>query len=137
MVVPTFSGVVDADGKLHLESRREFVAYLRGLAHQRVQVVVRKPQSQRSLDQNAYWHGVLFPMIAKFTGDDIEDVKWWLMGECYGWRRCAIAGRDVPVRPHTASLTTAEGAEFTDWAIAWAAKHCDGLQIPFPNEAAA
>jgi hypothetical protein len=92
---------------------------------------------QRSLDQNAYLHAVPFPIIAEYVGCSVEDIKYDLMGEKWGWKESAInSNRMVPVKPSTSSMTTAECSEFIEWLIPFANEKF-GLSIPYPDEAAA
>jgi hypothetical protein len=97
-------------------------------------LVVRPVQRKRSLEQNAYWHACVFPPIAEWSGDDIEGTKLSLMGACWGWKVDKLTGHEVPVKPHTSSMTVEEGVYFTDWVIPWAALNCNGLQIMLPGE---
>lgn len=139
MAIPIFRGRVDEDGRLTLaegerEQRRAWLDTLRG---RDVEVTVRKLRLRRSIDQNAYWHAVPFPLLAEYFGDSIEGVKFDLLGECFGWTTTK-AGHRIPVKPHTSDLTTEEGAHFTDWMVQFAAQlPGGGVQIPLPNEAAA
>jgi hypothetical protein len=66
-------------------------------------------------------------------GDSIEATKLVLMGECWGWKRNAFTGRDVPVMPHTSSMTKEQCTFFIDWLIPFAAQKF-GLVIRFPDE---
>lgn len=140
-VVPIFTGTVSDDG-----SRIEFAAdeasqrrrYLQTLAGQRIEVVVRKRKTKRSLDQNAFWHSVPFPLLAEYLGydeDEIEELKFFLMGEYSGWHE-SKAGLRLPNILHTSDLTTEEGADFTEWLVRFGAKlPGGGVMIPLPNEA--
>lgn len=105
---------------------------MHALRGQRIEVILRAERTQRSLDQNAFIHAVVFPLVSQFTGYTVPETKLVLMGECFGWQR--LAGHECPVKPSTAQMTTAECAHFIDWVIPWAVEHCDGLQIPLPNE---
>jgi hypothetical protein len=130
-----FHGRVTPDGKLELltseaQQRRE---YLRTLAGEHVEVIVRKPREQRSEDQNAYLHAVPFPLIADHTGYSIEEVKLVLMGECWGWHQ--VAGHDIPIKPHTSDMTTEECSYFIEWLPPWSLSNL-GVQIPLPGDVA-
>lgn len=124
--------VFGKEGHLKDELRGRILAHGRKYAGVSFDIVIKQHEEQRSLDQNAYWHAEVFPKVAEFMGATIEEAKLVLMGECWGWHR--VAGRDVPVKPRTSSMTIAEGVYFTDWVIPWAVDHCDGLQIMLPNE---
>jgi hypothetical protein len=97
-------------------------------------VLIRRPRRTRTLDQNSYLHAEVFPKIAAYMGDDIEGAKLVLMGECFGWKQDARFGREIPVKPHTSSMTVEECTYFIEWVIPWAVERCEGLQILLPGE---
>ena len=99
----------------------------------KVQLTIRKRQSQRSLDQNAYLHKVPFPILAEHFGDTIPGIKLSLMGECWGWHHDKVTGRDVPIKPSTSEMTIEEASYFIDWVIPWAMTNHQ-VAIPLPNE---
>lgn len=133
---PVFHGDVTKDVQLVLdraESERRRV-WLRSLAGTRVEVIVRKVRTKRSLDQNKYWHAVPFALLAEYWGEDIETAKLLILGECFGWKD-TLGNHRVPIKPSTAALTTEEGSQLTDWMPPWAMTHF-GVSIPLPNEVA-
>lgn len=137
MITPLFTGRVLPGGLLVLDRPKDYARHLRSLRGQYVEIIARKRRSKRSLDQNAYWHAVPFPLLAEALGyDSIEELKFDLMGEKWGWLETK-AGNRVPVKAHTSQLTTAEGAEFTDWLIRFGATLPTPCIIPLPNEVAA
>lgn len=137
-IVPVWRGRVSEDGKLQLLEleRPQRQNYLRYLAGKPVEVVIRKRRAQRSLDQNAYLHGVPFPILADHFGNTIEEMKYALMGECWGWKLEKATGREVPVKAHTSRMTVEECSHFIEWLIPWAMIN-HGVQIPLPGEAEA
>ena len=128
-----FRGTVNDNGRFVPFDLVRFQGWFREHKGTKVEVVVREPQPQRSLDQNAYLHAQPFRLIAEHTGADIADVKLALMGHCWGWTYSALAGREVPVKAHTSEMTTKECDYFIDWLVPWALDHLD-LFIPLPNE---
>lgn len=138
-IVPIFTGHVTERGELLLTPaeaapRRRHLQALAGLD---VEIVVRKRRTQRSLKQNAYWHDVPFPLLLEACGyDSIEELKYDLMGTCWGWTRTK-AGHEIPIKAHTSELTTAEGAYFTEWLVQFGAQLPRPVIIPLPNEAEA
>lgn len=131
--VPVWHGRIDNDGHFLLsederDARRE---YLQSLAGARVEITVRKERTQRSIDQNAYLHAVPFPILAEHFGNSIEEVKYVLMGECFGWH--TVAGREIPVKPSTSGMSVEECSRFIEWLIPWAMME-HGCAIPLPNE---
>jgi hypothetical protein len=129
---PIFTGRVLPGGLLVMDRPKDYGRHLRSLAGKPVEIIARRRRSQRSLDQNAYLHGVVFPAIAEEQGDSVEGVKFDLMGEKWGWTTTA-SGHHIPVRPHTAEMTVEECTQFIDWVIPWAAQKLN-VRIPLPNE---
>jgi hypothetical protein len=137
-VTPLFHATVTQDGRLKLDDseharRTQYLMYLRGKP---VEIEIRKARTKRSLDLNAYWHAVPFPILAAHFGESIPGIKLALMGECFGWQRDPITGRELPRKPHTSDLTVEEAQFFTDWLIPWAMTE-HGVAIPLPSEVAA
>lgn len=66
--VPVFSGVVDRDGKLHLDARGLFSRYLGTLKNKRVRLTLKTEARPKSHNQLGYLFGVLYPVIADEIG---------------------------------------------------------------------
>lgn len=132
-LVPIFHGSIDNEGRFHLaeNERDQRRGYFQTLAGKRVEIIVRKERVKRSVDQNAYLHAVPFPILAEHFGNSIEEVKYVLMGECFGWHE--VAGREIPIKPSTSSMTVEECSHFINWLIPWAMTE-HGCAIPLPNE---
>lgn len=124
---------VEPDGRLPSWARADITTELQAHVGEEIEVVIRRPKRQRSVDQNAYIHAVPIPMLAEHFGYSIPEMKLVLMGECWGWQRNPLSGRDVPVKPSTATMTVEECQYFIDWVIPWAAVE-HGVIIPLPNE---
>lgn len=143
-VIPIFTAMVSEDEIPRVvfpdTERRLRQKYLQTLRGKPVEVIVRRRRSKRSLDQNAYWHSVPFPLLADYLGydaDEIDELKFYLMGEWSGWRDSKNGDR-IPNKMHTSDLDTEEGAQFTEWLIRFGAKlPGGGVRIPLPNEAEA
>ncbi len=134
---PVFSGRVLPGGLLVLDRPKDYARYVRSLHGRFVDVIVRKQRVQRSLDQNAYLHAVVFPILADYFGDSVEGVKYDLMGEKWGLKPSIIEpSRLVPIKPSTSSMTVEECSAFIEWVIPWALTE-HGVEIPLPNEVAA
>lgn len=110
---------------------QQVMAHLRTVQGQPVEVVIRKPRSKRSLDQNAYAHAWPFKLIAEAMGESVEAAKLAILGEKFGWRE--LRGHLIPVKPSTAALTVEEFHELIEWMPAFGA-HTFGISIPLPNE---
>lgn len=136
-LVPIFKGLVTPDAHLRLrETQRERRhEWLRCLAGSNVELIIRREPRQRTLDQNAYIHAVPAPLVADAMGESIDRAKFYMMGECFGWKEDAHTGELIPVIAHTASLDVEQGTYFIEWAPPWALETFGGrVQIPLPGE---
>lgn len=131
------AGTITGDGKLVMEHPREFARAMWRMRRGPVVVRVEQPKTKRSLDQNAYLHAVPFPIIAEYVGCSVEDIKYDLMGEKWGWKESPLrANHMIPVKPSTSAMTVEECTEFIEWLIPFAAQKF-GCVIPLPSEWAA
>jgi hypothetical protein len=77
---------------------------------------------------------VPFPILAEEFGCSVEDVKYDLMGEKWGWKPSPLnVNHLIPVKPSTSSMTRDECSEFIDWLIPWALEKFN-VTIPYPSE---
>lgn len=128
--------IKDATG-FRLISPEAFRSASRQWSDGRYVMEVRPAEKNRSLAQNAYLHAAVFPVIAEHVGCSVEDIKYDLMGEKWGWKESALdVRRMVPVKPSTSSMTVAECKEFIDWIIPFALDKF-GIELLLPSEEAA
>lgn len=126
---------VDDDAVIVVDDPARYAGIVKALAGKRIELVIRKPKSKRSLDQNAWWWGVAVPMIAESLGYDrheYEQVHYALVSKCFGVRHDPRLG-EVP-NARSSQLTVQEFADLMDWSVRWAAEFC-GVVLPLPNEA--
>ena len=124
--------VLQEDGQLTLTSKHAFRLGLKALRPGPVTIVVKAQEAKRTLDQNAFLHAAPFRILAEFFGESVEQTKYVLMGECFGWTRDAITQREIPVKPSTSSMTVEECTFFIDWLIPWAQDKFD-ITLPLPE----
>jgi hypothetical protein len=74
---------------------------------------------QRSSPENRYFHGVLLPILAEYTGYDPDEMK-------------AVVKWKFKIK-HTAELTTSEFEKFMSDIRMWASRDLS-CYIPEPNE---
>lgn len=99
-----------------------------------VVVRIEQPVANRTLAQNAYLHAVPFPILADYFGCSVEDVKYDLMGEKWGWQPSRLdPDRLVPVKPSTSSMSVDECRDFIEWLIPWALEKFN-VSVPYPSE---
>jgi hypothetical protein len=131
--VPVFTGCVTEAGVLKLDQRARFLAYAESFAGQRVEVTIRRRKEQRTSRQNRYLFGVVYPVIAEFTGYDVDELHEALAMRFLRIEDCPITG--APRRKRTPKTNTAEFAAYVDQVIRFGVGL--GLYIPAPGEAEA
>lgn len=92
------------------------------------EVVIRPYRKPRTLDQNALIHS-WFTLIARETGNDMDDVKEALKAKFLPPRFVEIDGETIETRRSTAKLDTKEMSEFCNRLQAWAAAEL-GIVLP-------
>lgn len=105
----------------------------------RVTVEVRRFRKARSMNQNAYYHGVIVKLVMDVMGeDDPVAAHEVLKFECNSEIRTIGKGEDRREYRHplsTALLSTVEFEAYTDRFRMFAARFF-GIYIPLPNEVA-
>jgi hypothetical protein len=97
-------------------------------------VEITEYRERRSLDQNAYIHGVPLKMISDETGYSMEDIKEYLCGEFTGWREVTVFGK-AKAKPFltTSQMDKKQMTDFIEWLQWWASETLN-MNIPSPNE---
>ena len=133
MICPIFRGSVRL-GILKLADRNSFSVYLAKLEGKEVQVVVREPKSQRSLQQNRYYHGVVVAILSEHTGNSKLEMHNILRG-LFLLDYIVFNGNEIPIVKSTTDLNTKEFEEYLSEIRGWASQE-DGIKcfIPEPNE---
>ena len=129
MTTPLFHGQV-TKGRLVLETPHRYLVYLSGLEGKRVEVVVRKQKSQRSIQQNKYYWAVVVEILANHCGYEPEE-----MHEALKVKFLSDHSEDDKglIRiGSTAKLTTDGFVKYIDRIIRWASGF--GVFIPDPNQ---
>jgi hypothetical protein len=145
MAVPIFNGTANTRGTVDLELPASCKRWVKTLAPNAVEVIIRPRRSKRSLAQNRWLHGPaldrlkpVFDRIAAAVGDDIgyekSEMKLVLLGEHFGYHYNAVAQKDMPIKSHTSQLTTAEFSKFMEWLVDWAGSQHQ-VYIPLPDDA--
>lgn len=119
-------------GRLKINDSHGFLNFVRGLADTGLELILRKSKSIRSLNQNAYLHGVVIKIIAEETGNDpdaiLEFIKIKFLPKFVN-----INGESALVGGSTSRLSTKEFSELMEEIRAWASIEM-GINIPEPNE---
>ena len=129
-MIPIFYGTINK-GKLILEAPQRYLVHLSGLEGKRVELILRKRKSQRSLQQNKYYWGVVVEILASHCGYDPDEMHEALKVKFLSEGQDEKTGL-IKVRS-TTKMTTDEFIKYTDKVIRWAAQDL-GVFIPDPNQ---
>jgi len=117
-------------GKLILDDPARFSVHLSSLNDKRVEVVVRKEKSQRSLQQNKAYFGIVIEMLCEKTGYD-RDTMHDMMRVKFASHEDLNTG--LLVVESTAKMDTVRFIKYYEDIQRWAAEFLE-LDIPSPNE---
>ena len=127
MINPIFHGCVRND-VIELDNKDRFRAHRKTLEGERIDLILRKRTSQRSDQQNRYYHGVVIKLLAEHTGYTTDEMHENL-------KRLFLSTKDEHglIRiGSTATLKTLEFKDYLDRIIRWAAIDL-GVPIPEPD----
>ena len=115
------------DGKLVLRNESTFKEQLRTIKG-RVDVIVEKARSRRSLNQNAYYWGVVVKLVSDYTGYEPDEMHEVLKAQFN-------AGEFGEIRygKSTAKLSTLDFEAYMEQIRRWAAQTL-GVVIPEPGQ---
>jgi hypothetical protein len=106
-------------------------AHVTALEGKRVVITIQEAIPKRSLNGNAYLHGVVFQLIADETGYEMEEVKILM-------KHMFLSHYDRRGRLHvrgTSSLNRRQFGEFIEQVCTWAAMYLN-VHIPPPETTA-
>lgn len=127
--------VITQDNKTRLkfENPRYYEYMVSQFKHDKnVLITIENTRSQRSHQQNAYWHGVCFPILAELTGHTTDEIKEVVKQMYLEPKTIVLCGIEFQIW-HTAKLSKYEGVEFTQKLMKLAESL--GGKIPTPQEA--
>lgn len=129
-------------GKLQFADPGFFACNLSALEGQTIKVTFEEKFSQRSIDQNSYYHGVIIPHVCQ----GLQDLGFdnYSADFAHSLIKCRFlsevlytdeAGDQVIKLGSTTRLSKKAFAVLVEEVICWAAQYLS-VQIPFPNEQA-
>ncbi len=133
--VPVFSGVIDGEGKLRLDARKLFDAYLSRLKNTAVTLTIRKQTRAKSRSQVGYWWAVVIPILAdefgyaQYEHDAVHDAVMRLL------RGLKPEPNPLQLRVSMADMSHDEVSTLIDDCRLWALDQ--GIVIPDPEKVAA
>lgn len=125
--IPIFTGIVEK-GRLTLDDKVSFMAHLLSLKGP-VQLTIEKRKKHRSIEQNAYYWGVVVRILADDIGYNDEE-----MHEALKWKFLRKDGK-IPTVRSTASMNTLEFEKYLEDIRVWASTEM-GITIPLPKKIA-
>ena len=126
---PIFSGRVK-DGKLTIDNDKAFGNYLHSLNGQ-VSIEVRLWTNRRTLSQNAYYWGVVLPLISDWTGNTVMELHEIFKRKFLPPKVITYLNKEYTVANSTADQNISDFIEYVDQVIAEAQEM--GINIPPPN----
>ncbi len=123
------------DGQLEVNKGR-LKAALAAMGTGPVVVTIERKRPSRTIQQNAYYHGVVVAMIAKHTSQDPYSTHEALKRECNA--QCVVFETpdgtvyETWVGKSTASLNVNDFSDYVERCRAWAGTFL-GLEIPDPD----
>ena len=117
-------------GKLILDDPGKYFVRLSGLEGQRVELIVRKQKSQRSLNQNSAYWGIAIEILCSHTGYDRETMHEALKAKFASYEDLKTG---LMVIESTAKMDTVRFMKYYDDIQRWAAEFLN-CYIPSPNE---
>ena len=127
------AGIVDTRGRLRWDDEAAFLRTCAGLANKPVEVTIRQARSKRSNRQNAYWWGVVIPLLSEHTGYDKDEMHEAIKYKFLRLDAEPDAHGLVRMRG-TSTLNTTEMTDLIEEVVTWAGAEL-GVVIPLPNEA--
>jgi len=125
-------------GRLYIRNRREFDAQVERLdSRWELEITVKRQRATRSLQQNAYYWGVVVAMLSEHTGYTPDEIHDFLKTKFIPKRLAFQDGNGVVVEElvlggSTRSMNTIEFGEYMEDIRRWAAEELD-VVIPDPD----
>lgn len=118
-----FHGVIEK-GKVRLDNPSNYLVHLSSLEGKRIELSLQKERNNRTLNQNAYYWGVVIPILAEHHGYEPDEMHTALK---YKFLK-KHEDTDLVTTGSTKKLSTVEFGEYLDRIIRWAAQ--EGIVIP-------
>jgi len=131
MTAPLFTGTV-TNGRLVLDSPQRYIVQLAKLEGKRIEVVVRKQRSKRSLKENSYYWGVVVEILRDHFGYETYEAEEVHVGLKLKFLRIHES-EGLETAKSTTKLSTAEFEDYLERIRRWASKE-HNCYIPLPNE---
>jgi dihydroorotate dehydrogenase len=126
-MIPVFTGFIK-DGYILHDNATKYLLHIKGLEGQRIEVVVRKQKSKRSLSQNSYYWSVVIEILSKELGYDQDELH-----EILKYKFLKTHSNGMEYVKSTTKLTTGEFEDYLEKIRRWSADFLN-INVPLPNE---
>jgi hypothetical protein len=131
-IIPIFQvDVIDGQLKMTDDEYHKYRKWL-WTKSGKLQFILKKHFRKRSTSQNAWYWGLILPMIAEEMGESDLDYLHALMKSMHLSKKVEIKGKMYTVVGRTSKLTTAQFGEYCERVRMWASKELM-LDIPDPD----
>jgi hypothetical protein len=127
-MIPIFTAKVE-NGLLQLSNAQKLFDYLKTINNQTVEVIICKPKTKRSDQQNRYYWSVVLELLSKELGYDQDE-----MHEILKYKFLQSHAMGMPYVKSTTKLSTGEFEDYLSKIKRWSAEFLH-IVIPDPNEA--
>ena len=121
------------EGKLVILEKDKFDNYIRGLRNGEAELIVRKAFRKRSNKANAYYWGIVLPLISDEIGILIHEETHELLKSLFLKKGVDYKGKRFEVIRSTTDLSKMEFEDYLEKIRKWAQIELN-LKIPLPNE---
>lgn len=133
-MTPKFRGKIFNGVFLPAKScQASYAGYLDYHEGQDVECIIQKPKDPKTMNQLAYFHGVVAKIASEASGYDMEEVKGLLKGYFLTKYIKAPDGQEVPFVPSLADMKKPDMSNFIEDCIRLIAEHW-GAVVPAPGE---
>ena len=134
MLKPHFLGqIIAGQFKLDSSEREKFEMWCETLPDGGYELQVGKKETDRSTQQNRWWHGIFLPLVAKEIGELNDEIVCYWFREMFLGKKCQLRGKEINYVPSSADLSVAEMGELIDKSIIFASTELN-IIVPEINE---
>lgn len=123
-----------AKGKFQPENVKAFKAAFYSNEGKRVRVTVERFRKKRSTPANAYYWGVVVPMIGAAIGEDDQEAVHDALKAEFNYEIVAVGNKEIRVPKSTAGLDTLQFNDYLERVRRFASEFLH-LYVPEPGEA--
>lgn len=121
------------DGKVKFLNRREFDNEIKDFEGRKAWLIIAGRRNVRSINQNAYYWGVIIDMIGKYLGYFPDEMHEVLKRKFLPAKVVNLKDEEIIIPESTSRLDSGEFENYLESIRTWAATDLN-LTIPVPNE---